>query len=81
MQEPKTNEEEEIKGYEEVVDFSQPAYTFIPKGVHSYRQEGYYLVCKSCELTHATFIGKDKIMVGEKDGEPILKKRKEVGMA
>jgi hypothetical protein len=77
-----TNEElkEEIKEEGESLDFNSPAFTFTPAGRHTYRQEGYYLVCKSCELHHAVFIGPDKIMVGEtEDGKPILKNKKELG--
>jgi len=55
---------------------NKEVYKFIPKGHHEWRQQGFYLVCKSCELQHAVFIGTDKIMVGEdKEGRPILKKR------
>jgi len=77
-----TNEElkEEIKEEGESLDFNSPAFTFTPAGRHTYRQEGYYLVCKSCELHHAVFIGPYKIMVGEtEDGKPILKNKKELG--
>ena len=77
-----TNEElkEEIKEEGESLDFNSPAFTFTPAGRHTYRQEGYYLVCKSCELHHAVFIGPDKVMVGEtEDGQPILKTKKELG--
>jgi hypothetical protein len=76
--EQKTNEEE--KGFTEELNFDNPDFKFIPSGVHNYRQEGYYLICRSCELHHGIYIGPDKVMVGEKDGQPILKKRKEVGM-
>ena len=63
---------------EETADFSKPDYVFTPKGIHTYRQEGYYLICRSCEIQHAVWIGADKIMVGvDKKGQPILKKRKE----
>ncbi len=77
MQDDQKKDEKEIG---ETLDFSRPDYVFMPKGVHVYRQQGFYLICQSCELSHAVFIGSDKIMVGEKDGQPILKKRKEVGM-
>lgn len=53
----------------------QIVYQFVPKGYHSWRQMGYYLVCKSCDLQHSVFIGPDHLMVGEKEGKPILKKR------
>ena len=62
--------------YEETLDFTKPDYVFLPKGRHTYRQQGYYLVCKSCEIAHAVWIGSTRIMVGEEeDGTPILKKR------
>jgi len=64
---------------EEVLDFNKPSFAFIPKGNHKWRQQGPYLVCKSCELQHAVFIGMDKVMVGmNKDGKPILKSRKSI---
>ena len=40
---------------------------------HTWRQKGHWLVCKSCENPHASWLGRDKIMVGEKeDGTPII---------
>jgi len=60
----------------EVLDFTKPTYTFKPNEVHDWRQQGPYVVCKSCELQHAVWIGMDKIMVGiNEKGQPILKKR------
>lgn len=54
----------------------QEIYKFLPKGRHTWRQQGFYLVCKSCELQHAVYIGPKKIMVGEdQEGRPILKDR------
>lgn len=65
-----------IKIKEENLDFNNPSFSFIPKGRHSYRQEGPFLVCRTCELKHSIFIGMEKIMVGEQeDGTPILQKR------
>jgi len=64
----------EDKAFEEV---NPVVYKFIPKGYHSWRQQGYYLVCKSCDLQHAVFIGPNLVMVGERDGKPILEKRKD----
>ena len=61
---------------EEVLDFTKPDYTFIPKEYHDWRQQGPYLVCKSCEIQHAVHIGMQKILVGfNEKGQPILKKR------
>jgi hypothetical protein len=66
----------------EAVDFTQPNFSFSPNGRHTYRQEGGYLVCKSCTLHHAIWIGMERLMVGElPDGTPILKLRSELGFA
>lgn len=62
---------------EEILDFNKPAYSFVPKGRHEWRQQGPYLVCYSCDLKHAVHIGMNKMMVGmTEDGKPILKRRK-----
>ncbi len=74
---PKENEE--VK--EELLDFNKPDFTFIPKGSHEWKQRGPYLVCMSCEIQHAVWIGTEKIMVGMNKKGPILKTRKELGMA
>lgn len=72
-------EHEEVQEEQDHLDFTKPDFVFIPKGHHTYRQAGPYLVCKSCEIQHAIFIGMDKIMVGvDEKGEAILKKRSEV---
>jgi len=78
MRMEQSNEEiQEQQGDSEVLNFDNPVYSFIPRGYHEWRQQGYYLVCKSCELQHAVWIGKDKIMIGvDETGKPILKKRK-----
>jgi hypothetical protein len=74
------DEEEKIEQIAEELDFNKPDYIFLPKGNHIYKQSGYYLICQSCDLGHAVFIGKDKIMVGESEGQPIIKTRQELGM-
>ncbi len=77
----KSNQENE-KPVTEVMDFSKPDFTFTPKGVHEWRQEGYYLICRSCDLQHAIWIGGEKILTGfDNNGKVILKTRKELGMA
>lgn len=69
-----TNENEE-----ETLNFQEPSYKFVPKEVHEWRQQGYYLVCKSCELVHAVYIGSKKIIVGiDEQGRPILKDRRSI---
>ncbi|OGI38882.1 MAG: hypothetical protein A2612_01510 [Candidatus Moranbacteria bacterium RIFOXYD1_FULL_44_12] len=63
-------------GEYEVLDFNKPSYRFIPSGHHDWRQQGSYLVCKSCELTHAVYIGINKEFRGYNDkDQPLLKKR------
>ena len=65
---------EEIE--EEELNFEKPDYVFEPEPNHDYRQQGFYLVCKSCEIEHAVWIGSNKIMIGtDKDGKPILQNR------
>lgn len=69
---------EEYKVEDEYLEW-QPDYSFQPEGRHVYRQQGYYLICKSCELQHAIFIGANKVMVGEnEDGTPLLKMREDL---
>lgn len=80
QEDQKTNENEEEKTIEEELNFEKANFVFVP-GIHRYRQQGYYLVCTECPLVHATWIGKDRVMVGEdKEGNPIIKKRSEVGL-
>lgn len=38
---------------------------------HTWRQKGFWLVCKTCDMPHAMYT--EKVMIGEKtDGTPIL---------
>ena len=68
-------EEEKNEPESEVYDFNRPNYEFVPKGSHQWRQMGYYIICKSCEMEHAFWIGSEKQLIGIKeDGIPILKK-------
>lgn len=65
--------QEKAPDYEDVLDFNKPDYTFIPNGIHQWRQQGPYLVCYGCELQHAAYIGIDKRMVGvNENGKPII---------
>ena len=76
------NEEKKEEQIEEVLDFNKPDFSFVPAPNHEWRQKGPYLVCYSCEIQHAVWIGMDKIMVGvDEKGFPILKTRKELKMA
>ena len=69
------NEEEEPKG--EILDFNNPSFKFIPKGIHTWRQSGPYIVCKTCELEHAVYIGINKRLIGfTKEGQPIVEEVK-----
>lgn len=70
------NETDKENIIEESLDLNNPVFSFTPSGRHTYRQEGPYLICKTCELHHAVFIGMDKFMVGEDEkGNPIIKKK------
>ena len=69
-------QDEETQPIEETLDFNNPAYTFHAHENHEWRQQGPYLVCKSCEIQHAVFVGMEKIMAGiDKEGKPILQRR------
>jgi len=71
-------EEKEPQGDFENLDFSRPSFVFKPNEQHDWRQQGIYLVCKSCEIQHAVFIGPDKMLTGFNDkGQPILVSRRE----
>lgn len=74
-----TQESENIENSEreeEKLDFTKPDFEFIPSGNHEFRQQGPYLICYSCVLQHAVWIGMEKMMVGlDADGKPILKRR------
>lgn len=72
VKEMETQSNENNEAFEQI---NEVVYKFIPNGYHTWRQQGYYLVCKSCELQHSVFIGPDFLMVGEREGKPILKKR------
>jgi hypothetical protein len=60
----------------EDLDFNKPTFEFNPKGNHEWRQQGPYIICKSCELEHASWIGMERILIGiNEKGQPILKRR------
>jgi len=68
--------EEKNEPETEVLDFTKPDFNFIPKGSHEWRQQGYYIICKSCDLEHAVWIGSERILTGiNEKGEPILTRR------
>lgn len=49
--------------------------SYIKEGLagHKWRQKGPYLVCGSCPVKHAMWIGMDKRLVGfNEDSEPII---------
>lgn len=84
MQENQSTNEEAKSDIQPIIEeknWETPDFTFIPKGTHLWVQRGYYLICTSCGLSHAVFIGPNSIMVGFKDNEPVLKTRRELGMA
>lgn len=73
MKYKQANETEEVVPEGEVLE---QEYEFKPGALCKYRQRGTYLVCTSCELQHAVYIGIDHIMTGEDEaGMPIIEKR------
>lgn len=69
-------EEEKIDGESLEVDVSDLEPMVKPGLVgHRWRQRGPYIVCTSCPLEHAFYIGVDKHLVGfDDDGLPRIKK-------
>jgi hypothetical protein len=60
----------------ESLDFNKPTFEFKPNEQHDWRQQGPYIVCKSCELQHAVYIGVGRLLVGIDDkGRPMFKPR------
>lgn len=61
---------------EETIDFEKPDFEFKPEANHPFRQQGPYLICRGCKITHAVWIGIEKVLVGfDKRGQPIIKKK------
>ena len=76
MDNEETNEEIKDDSITETLDFDHPSFVFQPKEQHDWRQQGFFLVCKSCELQHSVYIGSEKLLVGlDNEGKPILKKQ------
>jgi len=69
------NRQEEVQ----YIDISKPEFEFKPDDVlrgHDWRQQGPYLVCDSCPLKHAMYIGMNKQLTGfDDEGNPILEDR------
>jgi hypothetical protein len=74
-------QEEQVKPLVDEGDIDKhPSFQFIPKGHHDWKQEGFYLVCRSCDLDHAVWVGKDYMLVGiREDGMPLIKTRSSLG--
>ena len=63
---------------EPIVEVNKAVFEFKPNELHVWRQQGPYLVCKSCDLQHAVFVGIDRLMTGiDEKGRPILKVKKD----
>jgi len=69
--------EEKVQQQGDVGEEMQAAYKFIPPGTHRWRQRGPYLICTTCEIQHALYIGMEKVMIGEnEDSTPKLVERR-----
>lgn len=67
------HEEHPIQELVEDLDFNK-AKQFVPENC-TWVQRGIYIVCTSCELQHAVYIGTDKMLVGMRDGKPLLQEK------
>jgi hypothetical protein len=72
---PEMLQTDEEKPESEQLHFDKPDFEFIPKGDCQYRQQGPYLICYSCVLQHAVYIGMEKMMIGINEKGPIIVKR------
>lgn len=76
INDPEIEEKEESQ----TMDFNNPDFRFEPRNCN-YRQRGYFLVCRTCDLEHGIFIGSDKVMVGvDEENRPIVKTRSEMNL-
>jgi len=55
------------------IDTEKDVEAYIPKEGHEWRQQGPYLICNSCPLQHATYIGMKKQLIGFENSKPIFK--------
>lgn len=81
MPEAKENEQPEVRtvfnlSEAEVEEIRTAAIQKAKTTVHTWRQKGGWLVCRSCSYPHAVWLGNDRMMVGEKNGEPIIEQVK-----
>lgn len=80
MPKAQENQNENQEPQEQVIELGeqmQKDFVFVPSGTHRWRQRGPYIVCLSCEIQHAIYIGMERAMIGENaDSTPILAKRK-----
>ena len=71
---PSSNDEEQVQPEEQI--FNSENVVYFPGGRHVWRQQGPYCVCMACDLSHAVYIGMERVMVGEdENGKPILRAR------
>ncbi len=70
--EPKTeNENENVEIHD------KPVFEFNPDVLagHEWRQQGPFIICKSCDLEHSMYIGVNRQLQGfDEDGVPVIKK-------
>lgn len=55
---------------DEIDEIRQKAVEKAKTAAHTWRQRGAFVYCKTCENEHGIYIGTNKILVGEKDGQP-----------
>ena len=65
--------DEDFWGKDADINKIEERQAFLPNPGHEWRQRGPYLICNSCSLQHAVYIGINKHLMGfDKNGKAIL---------
>lgn len=73
-EEPEEEQDPQLAPETQEVDLSK-LIPFTNSG-HQWHQEGAYLICDSCMVRHAAFIGIDRVLKGfDEDGKMLIEKR------
>lgn len=69
------NEPKTITQIDEVTlnELREKAKEKVQKAQHTWKQRGIWLVCTSCDNSHAVYIGPNKLLVNVENGKPIFK--------
>lgn len=69
------NETKTISQIDEVTlnELREKAKEKAQKAVHNWKQRGIWMVCTSCDNTHAVYVGVNKLLVNVENGIPVFK--------